>query len=56
MGQLDPTQPATRLTHDLIDPTQTRPAPPVLPCLGPTALKSCYQAHPGLKMITWSWM
>ena len=37
MGQLDPTpnptQPATRLTRDPIDPTQTRPDPPVLPCL-----------------------
>ena len=49
MGQLDPTQPVTCLTRnpidpfkndlwpvltrDSIDPTRTRPDPPVLPCL-----------------------
>ena len=33
MGQLDLTQPVTRLTRNSIDPTRTRPNPPVLPCL-----------------------
>ena len=37
MGKLDPTrnptQPATRLTRNPIDPTRLRPDLPVLPCL-----------------------